>query len=476
MNVQNEDVPIPEDDVPAPGIEVETETKKNQKRGNEEVDVHHIRWRTRAPGAKWHTRTFRKGMTIEVVTKGKPEKLLLKTKTAAEKAAAAYAAALRAIRDNEDIPEQHRHHFTRAPRGGTSLRSIGAAYIQSKKNSGKATGTTKDYERWLKDYVYPWMEAHGAALIEQVQSYHVLAFKEALEADDKTLRSMKGKPENDPKWVGAPLSFGAKLQIFQRLKALLKYALQRGDITALPGRDIALEESNEEEQRRLDQNLVRMFQPWEVDLILKAADSFLEDPLPGRRKAWAERYHAMVYLAAYTGMRISEIQGMDPFSLTVRPGQIFVRLKIDKYARTRGTKRKASFRPVPLHPTAKAALDKVLDLKGLRTPEHRHTLIFGTKTGNGQAYGNLRKGLWLPLMKRCDEIAEAEGTEKIRDLEGRGFHAFRHFTVSVLLSLGYTLEQAGAIVGHSGSLTTLGYAHHIGVPHDLPIPGRKPED
>jgi integrase len=184
-----------------------------------------------------------------------------------------------------------------------------------------------------------------------------------------------------------------------------------------------------------------------------------ETLLKATLNAMTEQWQAFFMLQAQTGIRIGELFGLrwknvhlgDDAHIVVAE-QIYrgevKRTKTDKFAPPES---------VPLSGTMASWLAEL-------RPENAKpdALVFPTRTGGPQSYGNVRKRVLLPALGAAG-VARIDGTTKdgepIYKLDGRATHHFRHACASILPKHGKTREQMKAWLRHKHATTTDRYMH-----------------
>jgi integrase len=161
-------------------------------------------------------------------------------------------------------------------------------------------------------------------------------------------------------------------------------------------------------------------------------------------KIGSEQHRRMVEVAAYTGMRWSEVAGMqrsdfNPIrrTVTVQRATVCVGGKHTE----RPTTKSGKPRTVPLHPRALSALNEQLAGRDA-APDTR---VFATDGGGPLDPSHFRRDVWLPAIKAAGVTAR--------------FHDLRHSCASRLLAGGMDLAQVKEIMGHSSVTVTELYLH-----------------
>lgn len=153
--------------------------------------------------------------------------------------------------------------------------------------------------------------------------------------------------------------------------------------------------------------------------------------------------HIFICIAAMTGLRPSEIRGLQWQAIDWDNNSISVNTKADEQNKLSARlKNKNAYRSVPLVPQLKKILQPLAKVNGL---------VLATKYGN-------------PLPH--NQIAEALSKVKAKyNIDGwQGLHGFRHYYASILIKnmvqLGLDFKQVPTILGHRDfGFTSSVYAH-----------------
>ncbi len=169
------------------------------------------------------------------------------------------------------------------------------------------------------------------------------------------------------------------------------------------------------------------------------------------------KYRAFFYLIAYSGLRRSEMLGLEWKDIDFEHNVISVR-RTSNYTAERGTytdttKTKRSQRVLKISPYIMGIL------KQLKDEQDGEALRLGSKwvetdrlfvKWNGVEMNNQTPYGWLK-----------EFCEK-NELPFYGIHSFRHFAASALISAGLDVTTVSGALGHSNSTTTLNvYCHQF---------------
>jgi integrase len=168
------------------------------------------------------------------------------------------------------------------------------------------------------------------------------------------------------------------------------------------------------------------------------------------------RWRPLILVAAFTGLRSSELRGLRWSDVNLKRGEIHVRQRADRYNAFGPLKSAAGSRTVPLLPVVANALR-----------EHKFTckhsaadLVFPSKTGHVIGHSNLVTFVWKPLQVTAG-LVTAAGRAKYP-----GLHTLRHFYASWCINrrldggLELPLKLVQTRLGHASvKLTADTYGH-----------------
>ena len=175
------------------------------------------------------------------------------------------------------------------------------------------------------------------------------------------------------------------------------------------------------------------------------------------RAAW-RRYHRLILLAVFSGLRPSELRGLSWRQVELDAGKIEVTQRADEYGVIGAVKTANALRTVYLPVTVIEEL-KVWRRECPISPAH---LVFPSAQGNPLPLGNIHRRAWEPLLERA-EVVDAAGEPAF------AFYACRHFYASALIAQkvgeGLTREAAALAIaeamGHSSPAFTMQVYGHL---------------
>ena len=203
------------------------------------------------------------------------------------------------------------------------------------------------------------------------------------------------------------------------LKSFYNYLLSRGLVESYPAKGAAPVRS----ERKLPQILTG-----------KEVELFLEQPQCVDAKGY--RDHAMLELLYATGIRVSELIGLDLDDLNLSAG--FLRCA------SRGKER-----IIPLYPTAIRALtDYVRDIRPQILLDPQEPALFVNMSGERMS----RQGFWK-IIKQYQQKAQID-----KDITP---HTLRHSFATHLLENGADLRSIQEMLGHADISSTQIYSHMV---------------
>jgi integrase len=239
-------------------------------------------------------------------------------------------------------------------------------------------------------------------------------------------------------------------KVLGSLKSLLKDAKRRGNVAQNVAADTtvkAMARSRRKLQAGVDFPL-----PAEVRNMLGAASG---------------RSRALMLVAAFAGLRGSELRGLRRKDVDLKRAEIHVRQRADRFGTIGDPKSEAGERTIPVMPMVINAL-RELELQAAGV------YVFGNGAGNVENHSNLvqrvlqraQTGAGVTVQVQVDDgksIAKAKYT---------GLHSLRHFFAAWALTrpenggLGLTLKELQERLGHSTLAMTADTYGHLLPAHD----------
>jgi integrase len=310
-------------------------------------------------------------------------------------------------------------------------------WLAAAEEVGLERSTTTQYRQHVDLHIVPLI---GRVKLSQLTTARVRAFETSLRE--------KGCSEAMVK------------KIVTSLSGMLSEARVRGNIASNPVRDLRRRKAGRgaaREKRHKEKLTVGIHIPTpdEVRLITQHAE-------PGR-------WRTLVMMAALTGMRASDLRGLDWGSVDFDAREVAVVQRADRYGVIGPPKSAAGRRRLPLTPLL------VNMLREWKVQSGGTGLVFGTRTGKPASHPNIATrclnpaqiaaGLGRPMLDPAGQpLLDEDGAAR---LAGKyGMHAFRHFCASWLINPRSAggLEQPVKVVqerlGHETINITLDlYAH-----------------
>ena len=293
--------------------------------------------------------------------------------------------------------------------------------------------TLRTYTDYLTNHAYPHFAEKGGTLAT------------ITEADIEAIRDRVMTHKNN-------LSSRSGREVLRLTRAVLKFAVARGYIAAVPGSTVTIVRTRAEKTAERANRLDAVFTPRQIKTLLLAADSLATDRNKTRRNAWL-LYRPLAYLLIHTGVRISEARGFPRKSFNEKKGLIEIRQRAAEKGEVGGTKSADGVRDIPLNAGLIEPMRAALKA-------HKRDLIFSTAGGQPMEYHNLYNRMLKPLVARANELAKAD-PDNIEAVPFHGFHAIRHSTASRLIAAGANLKQLQTWMGHNDPAFTLRVYGHL---------------
>jgi integrase len=172
------------------------------------------------------------------------------------------------------------------------------------------------------------------------------------------------------------------------------------------------------------------------------------------------RTHVVLVLAAFSGLRASELRGLRWQDIDLEKGTLHVRQRADRYGVIGPPKSETSAREVPIGPYVVNTLRSWKELAG-RDVE----LVLANSRGKIEYYQNIAQRMWHPAQLAAGVTVEHNG--KLAP-KYSGLHCLRHFYASWLINrrkdggLELPLKEVQARLGHAAlAMTADRYGHQV---------------
>lgn len=171
-------------------------------------------------------------------------------------------------------------------------------------------------------------------------------------------------------------------------------------------------------------------------------------------QCWA-RYRPMIYLAAFSGMRASEVRGL-PWH-DVYPDHVEISQRADKTGQIGPVKSRAARRHIEL---SSRVTDLIFEWRD-RCPISPLDLVFPTASGKPVALHNFTASAWVPLMKEAElvTVGLSKGREVLRPKYTP--HSLRHYYASKLIEKRKDAKFIQERLGHSKIEVTMNVYGHL---------------
>jgi len=161
------------------------------------------------------------------------------------------------------------------------------------------------------------------------------------------------------------------------------------------------------------------------------------------------QWRALVVTAVFTGLRASELRGLQWADVDLDAGELTVRQRADRWGSIGSPKSDAGKRSVPLAPMVMNALKEWR----LACPRGAGDLVFPNGKGRAQQLANIHYRGLGPL-QRAAGITEA-------DKPKYGMHSLRHAAASLFIEQGFSPKRVQVLMGHSTIQMTFDTYGHL---------------
>jgi integrase len=252
----------------------------------------------------------------------------------------------------------------------------------------------------------------------------------------------------------AALSRPLAKKVLVSLKSILREAQRTGAVAQNVAASVRIK-ADKRSKRTLESG-VDIPLPSEVRSILHSAD--------GKRRA-------LLAVAAFAGLRSSELRGLRWADVDLDRREIAVRQRADRYGAMGAPKSEAGKRVIPFGPF----LANTLKEWKLACPKTDAGLVFPTSRGRIDHHANILRGL-EPIMVAAGVTVPVVGAEGLPMVDAKGapvvaakyaLHAFRHFFASWCINrkedggLGLPPKVVQERMGHSSITMTMDTYGHL---------------
>lgn len=225
------------------------------------------------------------------------------------------------------------------------------------------------------------------------------------------------------------------------LKSILKDAKRRGNVAQNVAADVAVGSSARNKPRL------------KIGVDIPTRDE-VRAMIGAAPEGWAR---AFFMVAAFTGLRSSELRGVRWEDIDLKHGRLHVRQRADRFNAIGRPKSASGEREVPFGPM----VINTLRAWKLACPPSAGDLVFPTRTGKPQQRNNIVSRFWIPLQIKAG-VVDADGGAKYT-----GLHSLRHFYASWCINrrkdggLELPAKTVQTRLGHASIVMTLDTYGHL---------------
>lgn len=182
--------------------------------------------------------------------------------------------------------------------------------------------------------------------------------------------------------------------------------------------------------------------------------SFTQEEVTRILGAAKEPYRTFYWLAAETGLRAGELCGLRLEDLNLETAQVQVTQSAWR-GKLQEPKTENAIRTFAISPNLVEHLKRFI---ATWRPNHQR-LLFASRNGTPWDQNLLLRRKFKPMLRALE----------IQVPSGAGFHAFRHFSASIMDRLNVPLKLRQQRLGHSDAAMTLGVYSHVAKEDDIRI-------
>jgi integrase len=287
-------------------------------------------------------------------------------------------------------------------------------WIEARKLDGLERSTLRQYRSHIKHHIVP---ALGRMKLSDLTTSEVTAFTDALRK--------------------AGVSKATTGKIRASLGSLVSEAQRRGKVARNVVFDLGRTRTKGETRHKRKLEIGKDIPaPAEVSAILAHANG---------------RWRPLLLVAAFTGLRSSELRGLRWSDVELKASKLHVRQRADQFHEIGSPKSKAGHREVPFGPVV---LNTLKDWK-LRCPKGELDLVFPNTKGKIESHPNIIARAFIPTVIAAglvDDKGEAKYT---------GLHVMRHFYASWCINRKQPPKVIQTRLGHSTIAMTLDTYGHL---------------
>ncbi|WP_432344785.1 site-specific integrase [Shinella yambaruensis] len=165
-------------------------------------------------------------------------------------------------------------------------------------------------------------------------------------------------------------------------------------------------------------------------------------------KATPEKHKPFIYTAAFTGLRASELRGLQWSDIDLDGGVLHVLRRADPYNKLGVPKSEAGTRTVPCGPMVISILRAWKEV----CPKGELDLVFPNGAGNVESHANLLNRVFWPIQVEAGVTvstgAKDEDGNPVLDAK-YSLHALRHAAAAMWIDQGVTAKRIQVLMGHA---------------------------
>ncbi|RWP19240.1 MAG: site-specific integrase [Mesorhizobium sp.] len=223
------------------------------------------------------------------------------------------------------------------------------------------------------------------------------------------------------------MSASSLAKVHGAITSIYKHAVSRGHAAINPARDIQMPSTTRDKKRP------EMPTKEELRAILKHAPA---------------KWVPFIRTAMLTGMRASELRGLQWRDVDLDAGVIHVQRRVDRYNKFGPPKSEAGTRDIPIS----GPMVKLLKEWRKECPKGEHGLVFPNGEGNIEGHANLLHRVFWPVQLAAGVTIETD--EKGEDgkpvLDAKySLHALRHAAAALFIEQGFPPKKVQTLMGHA---------------------------
>ena len=313
-----------------------------------------------------------------------------------------------------------------------TIEEAGKYWLEASASSGLEPTTLAQYEQHLRLHIAP---AIGRHRLNEVSIPFVRAFTDKLVADGKSKAMVRA--------------------VRVSLGALLSDAQERGLVMRNAVKDLGRKSSAKRVEARQKKRP-------EVGTDIPALDEII-----AMIEAASGKQRAFLMTAAFTGMRASELRGLQWSNISFDRKEVTIRQRADARKRIGAPKSEKGRRTIPLPSRVRDELQAWKD----QCPQGDLDLVFPNGAGNVEYYANITKRWYYPAQLASGVTIPTGESDKdgqpIMAPKFSGLHALRHFYASWCINrkadrgLELPPKVVQARMGHASIQLTLDTYGHL---------------